>query len=259
MHRFISRRLKSACVLVGCWMVVSFLLAPATALAGPPYLTDDPEPTDTSHWEIYNFAQASYVGGTLDAEAGLDLNYGAAKDLQLTAVLPFSFDNAHGISVTSLRMGTGMIELGVKYRFLHQSDGSWIPDASVFPQSVIPTEHGFGYERTNFYLPIWVEKDLGLWSVFGGGGYEVDPGPGARNFWQGGIAANRTMNKRLQLGLEVYGQTTDARVEDGYTAINAAITYKLVEHWSLLASLGPSWIQGGGHGGVFYLSLKADY
>lgn len=29
------------------------LLAPATAWAGPPFLTDDPEPTETGHWEIY--------------------------------------------------------------------------------------------------------------------------------------------------------------------------------------------------------------
>ena len=27
----------------------------APAVAGPPYLTDDPVPTDTSHWEIYAF------------------------------------------------------------------------------------------------------------------------------------------------------------------------------------------------------------
>jgi hypothetical protein len=32
-----------------------------------------------------------------------------------------------------------------------------------------------------------------------------------------------------------------------------------VTHWSLLASGGPTWLQGGGHGQVFYLSLKADY
>ena len=29
------------------------------AAYGPPYVTDDPEPTDTGHWEIYNFVMAS--------------------------------------------------------------------------------------------------------------------------------------------------------------------------------------------------------
>ena len=28
------------------------------AFAGPPYLTDDPIPTDTGHWEIYAFGRA---------------------------------------------------------------------------------------------------------------------------------------------------------------------------------------------------------
>lgn len=95
--------------------------------------------------------------------------------------------------------------------------------------------------------------------MFGGGGYELNPGPGARNFWQGGIAVNRTMSQQLQLGVEVYGQTSDTVARDGYTALNFGATYRLVEHWSLLASAGPTWTQGGGHGEVFYLSLKADY
>jgi len=261
-HRFTSQPSRSTCVFARWlrrWALLCALAAPALAIAGPPYLTDDPEPTDTGHWEIYNFAQASLAGGALNGEAGLDLNYGAAKDLQLTAVLPVGFYGEDGFSGAGLRTGTGMIELAAKYKFLHQSDDGWLPDVSVFPRLLIPTEHDFGYERTNFFLPIWAEKDLGPWQVFGGGGYELNPGPEARNFWQGGIAVNRTMSKRLQLGVEVYGQTTDTVAGDGYTAVNFGATYKLVEHWSLLASAGPTWIQGGGHGGVFYLSLKADY
>ena len=27
--------------------------APEAAVAGPPFLTDDPEPTETGHWEIH--------------------------------------------------------------------------------------------------------------------------------------------------------------------------------------------------------------
>jgi hypothetical protein len=240
------------------------LAAPAVAVAGPPFLTDDPQPTDTGHWEIYNYAQGSVAEGALNGEAGLDLNYGAAKDLQLTAVLPVGFYNESGFSASGLRTGTGMIELAVKYKILHQSEQSWLPDVSVFPRFLIPTQHNFGYERTNLFLPVWAEKDAGPWSVFGGGGYELNPGPGVRNFWQGGIGVNRTMSKRLQLGVEVYGQTSDTAASaagpgDGFTALNAAATYKLVEHWSLLASAGPTWIQGGGHGAVFYLALKADY
>lgn len=109
------------------------LLAPALAVAGPPYLTDDPQPTEPGHWEIYNFVQGTVGYGALLGEAGLDLNYGGAKNLQLTAVLPIGFYNENGFSATGLRTGTGMVELAAKYEFLHQSDNGWLPDVSVFP------------------------------------------------------------------------------------------------------------------------------
>ena len=202
----------------------------------------------------------SAVGyGALLGEAGLDLNYGAAQGLQLTAVLPVGFYNNKGFSASGLRTGTGMIELAAKYKFLHQNDSGWLPDVSIFPRFLIPTQHNFGYDRTNLFLPIWGEKDFGPWSVFGGAGYELNPGPGARDFEQGGIAVSRAITKRLQLGLELYGQTSDTVAGDGYTAVNFGASYQLVEHWSLLASAGPTWTQSAGDGAVFYLSLKGDY
>ena len=48
-------------------------------------------------------------------------------------------------------------------------------------------------------------------------------------------------------------------VSIAYEAINLAATSKLIPHWSLLASAGPTWSSENGDGYVFYLSLKADY
>ena len=37
--------------------IAALLLAvPTVAWAGPPFVTDDPEPTDLHKWEIYSFA-----------------------------------------------------------------------------------------------------------------------------------------------------------------------------------------------------------
>jgi hypothetical protein len=58
------------------------------AIAGPPYATDDPEPTDLGHWEIYAFAAGTRADGGYDGAAGLDLNYGPVPNVQLTATLP---------------------------------------------------------------------------------------------------------------------------------------------------------------------------
>ena len=98
--------------------VAAFLLtiAATPALAGPPYLTDDPVPTDTGHWEIYAFTAGEGHRSRLDADAGFDLNYGPVKDVQLTATLPLSFSHS---PLDGWRGGSGDVELGVKYRFLN--------------------------------------------------------------------------------------------------------------------------------------------
>jgi hypothetical protein len=239
--------------------LAAVILLPTPASAGPPFLTDDPQPTDTGHWEIYNFANGSHDPGGLGGEAGLDLNYGGAKDLQLTAVLPLGFSNDNGFSTHGLRSGTGVIELAAKYKVLHQADDGWTPDVAVFPRFFVPTDSRFGPTHVNLLLPVWAARDFGPWQVFGGGGYQINPGRDEKNFWQGGVTVQRTMSKRLALGVELFGQTDDAADGGGYRTVNFGLTYSLVKHWSLLVSGGPTWEHGGGHGQVFYLSLKADY
>ena len=51
--------------------LVRLVLAGAAgpAFAGPPYLTDDPVPTDTGHWEIYAFTAGEGRRGQADPQA----------------------------------------------------------------------------------------------------------------------------------------------------------------------------------------------
>lgn len=221
------------------------LTLPCAAWAGPPFVTDDPEPTDAGHWEIYQFATALGPEG----EAGLDLNYGLAKDFQLTAVVPLAWEGSGGPT------GLGAIELGAKYRFLHQADGSPLPDISIFPTVTLPT----GIEsddHTTLFLPLWAQKDIGAWSVFGGGGYTWNPGE--RNFWTGGVAVQRQMNDALSLGVEAYHRDAESIGERGVNGANIGITYRLTPHWSVMASGGPAW-EGHVSHGAGYLALKADF
>ncbi len=233
--------------------------AAAPALAGPPYLTDDPEPTDPGHWEIYDFATEQGGAGGVLGEAGFDINYGGAKDLQLTAVIPAGFENGTDSLGAGVRGGPGNLEFAVKYKFLHQSEGSWLPDVSLFPRLLAPIVDRFDLSRPNLFLPLWAEKDSGPWSVFGGGGYEINPGPGQKSFWQGGAAISRALGARVSLGAEVFAQTAMSLQGGGFTAADLGATLRLTRHWSLLASAGPTWEQGGTHGEVAYFSLKADY
>ena len=227
--------------------------AAAQALAGPPYVTDDPEPTDQGHWEIYGFANGVQLSGAAAGESGLDINYGAARDLQLTVVAPAAYDRSD--------VGLGVVELAAKYKILHERDGSWTPSVAVFPRAFVPTARSrFAPTRLNLLLPVWIGKTLGDWSLFGGGGYQLNPGTGNRNFWTGGVALTRTLNDRLALGAEVYHHTRDAADAQPFTGVNLGAIYRLDTHWSLLGAGGPG-VQNASREGRydFYVALKADY
>jgi hypothetical protein len=243
-----SRRCAVAIAVVVC------SLHPGAALAGPPFVTDDPEPTDTGHWEIYNYVQGTELPGSLYGQGGLDINYGGAKDLQLTTVLPIDYQ-------TGDAPGAGDIQLAAKYRFLHQADGSWTPDLSVFPRLFVPTAPArFGERTPSLFLPFWGEKDFGKWSLFGGGGYDIDPGRDNRNFWQSGVTLARAITDRFSLGAEVYHQTPDAPGARTFTGVNLGTIYKLSKYWSLLAAAGPG-VQNARQEGRydFYFALEATY
>jgi len=234
--------------------VVILQLSASVVLAGPPYVTDDPEPTDTGHWEVYDFATGVRVPRDTTGQAGIDANYGGAEDLQLTAVIPANFQSQGQI-------GAGDLQLAAKYRFLHQAEGSSAPDVSFFPRLFIPTAgHQFGPERFSYFLPFWAQEDWGNWSLFGGGGYDINQGPGDRNFWLTGMTLARTISDDLSLGAEIYRQTAALRGERTFTGLNLGVTWRLTEHWSLLASGGPGVQHERQEGEYdFYAALKADY
>jgi hypothetical protein len=230
------------------------LTAAGPAFAGPPFVTDDPEPTDFGHWEIYNFVAATHVPGDTAGEAGFDINYGGLKDLQLTAVIPVAFESR-------TQTGLGDVELAIKYRFLHQADGSLIPDVAFFPRAFTPTAtHPVGANRLSFLLPIWAEKDFGKWSLFGGGGYDINPGPDNRNFWLTGVGFSRVLTSRFTLGAELYQQTAETRDTRAFTAVNLGAIYKVTDHWSLMMSAGPG-VQNARDRGQYdlYFALEATY
>ena len=226
-------------------------LAPVCALAGPPYTTDDPEPTPAGHWENRIFVNGLQTPGETSGQTGFDINYGGAKDLQLTVVVPL--DYAHG---GQNAVGLGNIVVSVKYRFLRQSGP--LPDLAVFPALTLATQaRVFGPIRFALFLPAWAQKDFGAWSTFGGGGYTINPGLGNRDFTLAGWALTRQVGKRLNLGVEIYHQTPSTVDGKALTAVAAGVTYQLTPHFALMASGGPA-VQNSSQAGqaVFYAALQ---
>lgn len=216
-------------------LLLALVAAPLSA--GPPYLTDDPIPTDTGHWEIYGFTAGEGRGKTFDEDVGLDLNYGPVKDVQLTATLPLNFSHAPG---QGWRGGTGDVELGVKYRFLNDEKRGL--SAAIFPRAILPTAAHSPGGKVRVLLPLWVGEDFrGGTSIFGGGGLTINPGPGNRDFWQAALAVTHDLSTTASIGAEVTRQGANGRDGTAQTRAGVGGILKLSDHYALLLSGGPTW------------------
>ncbi len=219
------------------WMLGVLVGAASPALAGPPYLTDDPVPTDLGHWEIYAFTSAQGGQSSVDGESGFDINYGGVRNVQLTATLPLGFEKDPG---EDWHWGTSDVELAVKYRFLDDQKGGF--SAAIFPRVFLPTSSLARGEHLQLLLPLWLEKDFkGGTSIFGGGGYQVNPGPGNLNFWQAGGAVTQDVGHKIALGAEIFRQGPDAVGETVQTSAGVGGTVQLSPHYGLLFSGGPTF------------------
>jgi hypothetical protein len=187
-----------------CVSLFSGLAAIPAAVAGPPYISDDPEPTDYQHYELYLFADGARALSGSSGEGGLDFNYGALPDLQLTAVAPIAYSFPRGAATD---VGPGNIELAAKYRFLDQAQIGW--DIAVFPRLFLPSlSSRVGDNHPALLLPVWFEKDFGDWSTFGGGGCEINRGGDAKHFCLAGWVLTRKVLPELELGAELVHQTS---------------------------------------------------
>lgn len=176
------------------------------------------------------------------------------KDVQLTATLPVAFSHAQG---EGWRTGAGDLELGAKYRFIHDERSAF--QAAIFPRVILPTSNnGLGGTRTRLLLPLWLQKDFGATSIFGGGGYEINPGAENRDFWQAGIALTHDFSDKLSLGTEVTYQTRDTVGGASATGVNVGMIHKLGGPFSLLLAGGPS-ISAGQTSYHSYLALALNY
>lgn len=208
------------------------------AQAGPPFVTDDPDPVELHKWEVNYGATLNHsAGASSGALPGIDVNYGAWADTQLHIQPQLAYARGPGGNAT----GMGDLELGVKYRFLtpEEDSGGWM--AGIYPMLELPTgsaARNLGAGAHSIYLPLWLQTTQGRWTVFGGGGYWIDYGSGARNAWAGGVTALYQITGQLQIGGEIYGTTPHRQGDPGVLAFNIGGVWQLDDGLALLFSAG---------------------
>ncbi len=243
LDRWIARALgqrgrRAKLVMLG---IVALLCLPGSkaALAGPPFITDDPEPVDLHHWEVYIASQRSNTptgrSGTLPH---IEVNYGAAPNLQLHTIVPYAYSRAGG---GPMERGLGDIELGVKYRFIQETDRR--PMVGIFPLLEVPSgnaDKGLGSGHAMLFFPVWVQKSRGSWTTYGGGGYWINPGAGNRDYWFTGWLVQKDLNERWTLGAEVYRTTSTDVTSEGQVFTNVGGQFNIDDGHHILFSLGRS-------------------
>jgi hypothetical protein len=234
--------------LVGAMATTLLLAALRQAIAGPPYVTDDPVPVEVGHWEFYGLASGTIVhGDSAGILPGIDANYGALPNLQLHLLVTDAYNSQ---SLTGTQFGYGDMAVGAKVRFIEAGDDDWWPQVATYPQIAAPTgdaARGLGTGRVHDFLPLWLEKTIGGFTLDAGGGLTVNPGPGNKNYWLVGLSVQHPVADGLTIGGEFFHQTATTTGAPGVgfplgskdvTGFNFGFLHDITEHYHLLASAG---------------------
>jgi len=191
-------------------------LSTATAYAGPPFQTDDPDPVEYHHFEMYAFelsdGTGKNAGGTVLEVPSYEVNYGVVPNVQLHLVLPLtvSFAPNSGATTGPTNFGLGDTELGAKIRLVKETKR--VPEVGIFPFFELPSgsaAKGLGVGATWYRMPVWLQKSWGpsdrQWTSYGGGGEQVVPASGYKNSPFAGWLVQRQISKKWTLGGELYG------------------------------------------------------
>jgi len=224
------------------WLAaVLFILSfPVIASAGPPYITDDPEPVEYQHWEVY---VASLFTKQPDAWTStaphLEVNYGPLQNLQVHVIAPLAL-YAPNKGATSY--GYSDTELGTKFRFVQEGD--WMPQIGTYPMLELPTgshSRNLGSGYLQMFLPIWLQKSMGKWTAYGGGGYWINPGPQNHNWYFTGLVIQRQGLPNLTPGIEIFHGIEEEVGGPHATGINLGLIWDLSGLHHILLSAGPAF------------------
>jgi hypothetical protein len=202
---------------------------------GPPWRTDDPIPVDFGQHELYLFSTGvTDAGGINGIGPAVEFNYGILANTQFHIIFPLAFDAPKD---GRDHVGYGDTEIGAKYRFVEQTDA--VPAIATFPIAELPTGNAsdnLGNGKAQLYLPIWLQKDIGSWTMCTGGGYWINPGTGNRNWQFYGLQVQYNFSDNFYLGMETFHQTASTVNSSGYTGIHIGGAVTIIKSYQLLFS-----------------------
>jgi len=217
------------------------VLLPVMAYCGPPFTTDDPDPVEFRHWEVYLFGQ--FIRDTQDINAivpGLEVNYGLFPEAQIHFIFPGGFS---GSRYGNLDYKYGSTEIGLKYRFIKETDN--FPQVGTFPHADIASGNiaaGTFSGNTQYFIPIWLQKSWGSVMSYGGGGYWINPGINNLDWWFLGWVLQCQIADNMAVGMEINYNTPQEKGMAYNNSINVGVIYDINKNHHLMVSLGSSML-----------------
>lgn len=216
---------------------ICFLFLATRALGGPPLLTDDPDTPGPNNWEIN-------IAFTSEDEAGfwtlgtplLDMNYGVGDTIQLKYQEPLTVYVPSGAGA---RVGMDNSLAGVKWRFLDQTNGSWL-EMSTYPQYEFAypkssVQHVGADNGNNLLLPIEIEHQFKSLLMYADAGVILNSARPSEAW--AGVAAEYELTENFSIMGEFYGGAGENFMENGLT-FNVGFWRKLTKHAALIGSAG---------------------
>ena len=206
------------------------------ALAGPPMVVDDPGTAAPRGWEIIAATEGvrTNEGSKVYALPLLDVSFGVAPTLELSASLPYVFADPAGAGSKS---DFGNAALGFKWRFV---------DAERFRIAMAPS-YSFGLSRgdatagigdrsDSVFLPVNAEVAMaGRWTLNGEVGYLAFDDN--KDQWFYGLAVGHPVGRRTQLMVDFHGWVEHGG-DDDFLGFRFGADVALSSAWHLLAAVG---------------------
>ena len=192
-------------------MLLVAVLVQSSARAGPPFVTNDPDPPEVGQWEVnlpwtLKRAQDGDLSGEL---VTFDPNYGYDRFTQLSIELPIPYSGYFGIN----------------------------------PQLTLPTgedERGLGTGRITLQLPLLYQRQWGDRLFYGDLRYKWRAGEEGKSFWFLGFAMEQQVSAGLTFGAEVFGTTPQAAEGEYNVSFSVGGRYTLLPGQVLMVSAGRS-------------------
>jgi hypothetical protein len=225
----------------GGWLTALGLCVTASpAWAGPPFITNDPDPPEVGQFEInlpFTLERAP-DGGRAGQFVTFDINYGADRFTQLSVEVPVAYSQPAGGGTWA---GVGDVLLEYKRRFGTDPRRGYF---GINPQLLLPTgseRRGLGPGRMTAQFPLLYQKQWGKTVFYTDLRYRLRGGEEGRSFWFLGGVVERQVGSRLKVGGELYGTTPKEAGGKHNAGFNLGFRYTVSPGHVLMVSGGRSF------------------